>query len=659
MREIAEIAARTLVSRGVVDLESTRNPIAETLAAPPMSEPSGPHAMLVGPETLDPASLPVLATARGDAQGAGDLVVQGLLGEGGMGVVELARQRSLQRDVAIKRARGGGDPVQRAALLREATFTGCLEHPSIVPVHALGTDGEQPIMVMKRIEGASLRAIARDPTHPAWAAADGDRVGFLIGVMGRVCDALELAHRRGVVHRDVKLDNVMVGELGEVYLLDWGVASRVGERHPPDAIAGTPAYMAPEMLTPETGEIDARTDVYLVGATLHDALVGKPRHAGDSLVAVMLSALESAPYDYGDAVPVELASVLARATHRDRDRRYASAAELKRALLGFLRHRAASELTEVAMQKLAEMERLLALEPREVGAIQAAYHACAFAFEHALREWPESDSARSGALRARELLCTLELATGNRAGAAALIAAMRSPPPALVSGLAELDARLAREAQERESLRALRRDLDTGVSAPQRRRALFIIAGVIILGVLGVAVLVLSGVVQPGTRMLAAITVPFGLIVLGSMVVLRRTLFANRATERIGAMVGALVGTVLLHRLFGVMRGATLVDLTTGDAMIGAACSIIAGATYQRVYFVPAAIFTLVSLAVPYSPYPLAVVGAGLVGSLLALALLPSGDVPDGTNASARSHSTPPAVGHDQREQRERERAER
>ena len=112
----------------------------------------------------------------------------------------------------------------RAALLHEARVTGRLEHPNIVPIHVLGVDAsDRPVMVMKRIEGASLRALLHDPAHPGWSPLDAryaDRLEAQVAVLQGVCDALSYAHDKGVVHRDVKPENVMVGPFGEVYLLD-------------------------------------------------------------------------------------------------------------------------------------------------------------------------------------------------------------------------------------------------------------------------------------------------------------------------------------------------------------------------------------------------------------------------------------------------------
>jgi serine/threonine-protein kinase len=174
-----------------------------------------------------------------------------------MGVVELAEQRSLGRLVAIKQPHPGPmDADAVAALVSEGITTGRLEHPNIVPVHALGrgSDG-RAVLVMKRIEGVPLADLVHRADHPRWARETRDRLTLFVETAIEVLHALAFAHARGVVHRDVKPENVMLGDYGEVYLLDWGIAAPLGQ--PADGIAGTPSYMAPEMLTPLTDPPDA------------------------------------------------------------------------------------------------------------------------------------------------------------------------------------------------------------------------------------------------------------------------------------------------------------------------------------------------------------------------------------------------------------------
>jgi serine/threonine protein kinase len=193
------------------------------------------------------------------------------IGRGGMGVVYAARDRDLDRRVALK--------VMDSALAGEPLLIARLEHPAIVPVHETGTlpDG-RVFYAMKLVTGARLdQHVGAGPT-----------LGERLRVIQRVGEALSFAHARGVMHRDLKPQNVMVGEFGEVYVMDWGV----------EGVAGTPAFRAPE------GACDARSDVYGLGALLEFTLHGlktPPR----ALLAVAGKAMSADPAErYPDAAGV-------------------------------------------------------------------------------------------------------------------------------------------------------------------------------------------------------------------------------------------------------------------------------------------------------------------------------------------------------------------
>jgi len=295
----------------------------ETIRAPPSLHAS--------------VSLPQLAIERSDREVSAlppvrrEVVRRGdLLGVGGMGEVYAGVQRSLGRGVALKFVQEG-DAISRearAGLLREARVTGRLEHPNIVPVHVLGVDESGvPVMVMKRIEGVSWRALLRDRAHPQWRRWETqhrDALESHVSVLLSVCDALEYAHTKRVIHRDIKPDNVMIGPFGEVYLLDWGIAVELDAPGSSASIAGTPSFMAPEMVEGTLADVTERTDVFLLGATLHVALTGRPRHEGASLMAILSAASASEPVAYGPEVPEELARLCNDATARSPDDRVAS-----------------------------------------------------------------------------------------------------------------------------------------------------------------------------------------------------------------------------------------------------------------------------------------------------------------------------------------------
>jgi serine/threonine protein kinase len=178
-----------------------------------------------------------------------------VLGRGGMGVVYLARDTVLDREVALKIVDRATSPDGSAAdtasaLSNEARILARLEHPGIVPVHDFGElpDGRL-FYAMKQVRGERL---------DRWMSGDrslADRLAVFL----RICEAVSFAHARGVVHCDLKPENVMVGEFGEVLVLDWGIANQ--------ALAGTPPFMAPEQ-TRAGGAIDPRTDVHALGAIL-------------------------------------------------------------------------------------------------------------------------------------------------------------------------------------------------------------------------------------------------------------------------------------------------------------------------------------------------------------------------------------------------------
>jgi serine/threonine-protein kinase len=192
----------------------------------------------------------------------------GELGRGGMGRVTVVFDRVLGRDVARKEVL---DERTTALLVAEAQVCAQLEHPSIVPVYDLSTAADgSPNYTMRVVRGRCLGEILVDPERPPLAQ--------LLGVLRQVCLVVDYAHSRGVVHRDLKPDNILVGAFGEVYVLDWGVA-HVMERSdlyrgldlPRIPIAGTPQYMSPEQLE---GTVGPSVDVYAVGAILFEVLVG-------------------------------------------------------------------------------------------------------------------------------------------------------------------------------------------------------------------------------------------------------------------------------------------------------------------------------------------------------------------------------------------------
>lgn len=281
------------------------------------------------------------------------------IGEGGMGEIRLCFDRRIGREVAMKviqRDHGSmGDAKVR--FFREARVQGQLEHPAVVPVHDLGVGPDGPYFTMKRIRGLTLEDIVlalRDGDPDATRAYPPRR---LLTAMSTVCLAVAFAHARGVLHRDLKPANVMLGAFGEVHVLDWGLAKVAGaaevERPIVDAppgdsgktavgeVMGTPGYMAPEQVTGRGDEVDARTDVYALGAILFEILTLQPLHPGETYVELTSSTLRGADARARARAPArtiapELEALCVKATALAPADRFASARELAEAIDRFL-----------------------------------------------------------------------------------------------------------------------------------------------------------------------------------------------------------------------------------------------------------------------------------------------------------------------------------
>jgi serine/threonine protein kinase len=241
----------------------------------------------------------LLRLAAGDEAGE-RYALEEEIGRGGMGVVFRARDRVLERDVALKVLRAG--PRDLASRLhREARVLASLEHPGLVPVHDAGVTADGlAFYVMKLVRGQRL---------DRWAA--GRPLGERLRAFERVSEPAAFAHAHGVVHRDLKPANVMVGAFGEVLVMDWGIARVLAEAaEPGGTVAGTPGYMAPEQAA--GGPVDARADVHALGGILHFLLAdGAP---GEAVLP--------------SSVPGPLAAIVARARAADPGSRYAGVADL-------------------------------------------------------------------------------------------------------------------------------------------------------------------------------------------------------------------------------------------------------------------------------------------------------------------------------------------
>jgi serine/threonine-protein kinase len=373
--------------------------------------------------------LPLLLSTEGG--GEAPFRMGATLGEGGMGIVRAAHQLSLDRAVAVKTLRTEIDDERAiASLLREARVTGTLEHPHIVPIHALGRDeGGRPMIVMKRVDGRSWRELL-----DAGKMTLDEHLDVLIAVARTV----HFAHDKGVLHRDLKPDNVMLGEFDEIYLVDWGVAVALegcAVRDLPLArdarhVAGTPQYMAPEMAAGAGEFLGPATDVYLLGAVLHELITGAPPHLADTVMEMLGHAFASDPPSYDDDVPEELAAICRRAMDVDPEERFDDAASFAAALSAYRQHQSAAKVSSEAWRSLEQLLRAID-EGAARERIHATFSACRFGFTQALSMWPGNDEARRGLRRACERMIAFELEHGSALAAETLLAELDDAEPEL------------------------------------------------------------------------------------------------------------------------------------------------------------------------------------------------------------------------------------
>jgi serine/threonine-protein kinase len=279
-----------------------------------------------------------------------------LHGKGGIGQVWLARDESLGRDVALKELRPdwGNSPLVTARFLEEAQITGQLEHPGIVPVYELvqPPDG-RPCYAMRFVGGRTLADAIADYHGRRQAGKAGPlELRELLGVFVGVCNAVAYAHSRGVLHRDLKPQNVALGDFGEVLVLDWGLAKVLGNAEEPTnrlpvalgsdgsreethqgQVLGTPAYMAPEQAEGRADLVNERSDVYGMGAILYEILTAEPPFGGPNPQEVLRRVVQEPPVPPRQrvlTVPPALEAACLKALAKEPAARYGSARELAR-----------------------------------------------------------------------------------------------------------------------------------------------------------------------------------------------------------------------------------------------------------------------------------------------------------------------------------------
>lgn len=546
-----------------------------------------------------------------------DLEIAETLNEGGMGVIRLARQKGLGRDVAVKSVREQGDKQAVAGLVKEAHVTGLVEHPNVVPVHALGRDVQgEPLLVMKRVQGVSWSAILEDPSF----APDGDAdLRWHLHVLLQVCNALRIAHKHGIVHRDIKPENVMVGEYGEVYLMDWGLAIALDGRDNPllparesaRGFAGTPAYMAPEMTLDTPDEVDVRTDVYLLGATLHHVITGSPPHLADNMFETLRNAFEAKTPEYSADVPEMLADIARRALQAEKDDRFQSVDEFRQAIERYLKVRGAIALTDAADAVLKEIERRIVDSPADAEVLEM-FAECRFGFKQAIVQWDENQRAKEGLQSANALLVTHHVRMGNLSAAQATLAQMDLVPAEVQAIVNDaLEAKKTREARVNE-LERWAQEFDPRVGS--RGRAIAI--GVLGLYWVGTSIyshftMDLSASPEALRASLWSVARTVGV---GGLVVfwMRHRLFGTEASRRIISVLIAVMVCIAVARVSGFMAVQEVVVTARSEMLVyTVGVAAVGFMTQRRIAY--SAIFYLVGI-------PLSAVWPSMTYAIIAVA---------------------------------------
>jgi serine/threonine protein kinase len=271
---------------------------------------------------------------------------EGVIGRGGRSAVHMIFDKTLLRRSAMKVLSARLKPFEedRQRFVEEAQITGQLDHPNIVPIHEMSvTDYGDLYFTMKLVEGRTMEAMLRGHENEMRRF---DWVAPFLEILVKVCDAIAFAHSRGVIHRDLKPGNIMVGNFGQVYVMDWGMA-RLLEDHTEVAVGrdrtrqaldldgevlGTPAYMSPEQAYGYHDATDERSDIFALGATLYHVLTGEPPYPmeDDQLREARACEIRSAErVSTAARLPRALCRIAMKAMARDPAERYQTATELK------------------------------------------------------------------------------------------------------------------------------------------------------------------------------------------------------------------------------------------------------------------------------------------------------------------------------------------
>ncbi len=326
-----------------------------------------------------------------------DYEISETIGSGGMGIILKAKQKAIGRDVAIKLADTSNKLTieNTQKLCTEAAITGRLEHPNIIPIYDLGLNEEQNVFyAMKLVDGT-----------PWCDIIDANSLQENIEILLAVCNGIAYAHSQGIIHRDLKPDNVMIGKYSEVLVTDWGLAAGINDdSFAPrvsyeDAIAGTPAYMSPEMALGYEDKINHTSDIYLLGAILFEVLTGQVPHTGESIIQCISNAGKNVIEE--PWIKSELLKTAMKAMSTEQSERYQSVEEFRDAIST---HYESVRLSTKAKKILAQGKI-----SRDFGEILKAI----IYFQTSLEKWGDNEEAKKNLESAVNFLADCAKAQGD------------------------------------------------------------------------------------------------------------------------------------------------------------------------------------------------------------------------------------------------------
>jgi len=362
-------------------------------------------------ETSAPTFRPVVGDgAVGDHAVPGavtDFLIRTFIGRGGQGEVWSATQTALHREIAVKIHQRG----DVGEFLQEAYTAGELEHPNIVPVYDLSriahNGHERPMLAMKFIRGTPWNKILSQGRRRSDPGTQDAFLNEQLTTLMTLCNAVAFAHSKRILHRDLKPHQVVIGDFGEVYLSDWGLAVYLGEEAPRagdsplpkfrcrDSAtnpAGTPAYMAPEQTLRSTEKLSAATDVYLLGAILFEIVTGHPPHGSDSALRSYDMARRNDIGPLPDWCPAELREIVMRSLATDPAHRFQSVVEFRQALVEFVsgagRKRDSEALADEVAREFERPESAKHLGYMQLIRLEQQVN-------RALQLWPENPRAKA------------------------------------------------------------------------------------------------------------------------------------------------------------------------------------------------------------------------------------------------------------------------